>query len=276
MNFCHLSHRNVIRLSGDDRRDFLQGLISNDIHLCTPDHPIYAALLTPQGKFVHDFFVHDDNNSFLIDCETLRTDDLIQRLSAYKLRTQISLERVPDINVGAAWGPDLAKILPILDAKISMAPDPRRSDLGWRLLVPKNANLDAFQIVSFVEYDRHRLLLGVPDGSRDMEIGKSTLLEATIDHLNGISWTKGCYIGQELTARMHYRALMKKRLYPVRITGTEAALGTLIYVGEHEIGEMRSACGDVGLALLKCDIAESKDEPATLRCGDSTLRVLSK
>jgi folate-binding protein YgfZ len=113
-------------------------------------------------------------------------------------------------------------------------------------------------------------MLGVPDGSRDMIIAKSTLLECNLDKLNGISWSKGCYMGQELTARMHYRALVKKRLFTVKIEGPAPVVDSIIRLGDEDVGEMRSSCGDVGLALLG---VEKVKKNSTFVCGDTKLEI---
>lgn len=242
---CHLSHRGVLRISGDDRRNFLQGLISNDIHLCTGDKSIYAALLTPQGKFLHEMFVYDADDCFLIDCEKERADDLVQRLNTYKLRAKVSIENVSD------------------DFKVWAFPkggtgfvDPRLSDIGKRGIFEKQKSFSAFQILDDFVYNQLRLALGLPEGSRDMMVGKSTLSDGNFDLLNGISWTKGCYVGQELTARMHHRALVKKRMFPVKISGAAPTAGTILYFDDQEIGEMRSSNGAIGIALLNIELAK--------------------
>jgi tRNA-modifying protein YgfZ len=232
-----LDNRSAIHVTGDDRSSFLQGLISNDISLCTPEKPIYAALLTPQGKFLYDLFIYENDGVFLIDCEAARSNDLISILHKHKLRAKVNIDSAPDYNVYAMWDGEVAP---------GWFTDPRLSFLGFRSIQKKtqtNANFNA--------YDKHRLTHGVPDGSRDMEIEKSTLLECNMDRLNAISWTKGCYMGQELTARMHYRGIVKKRLYPVMLQGPAPAPGTLI----GDAGEMRSSCDITGIALLNIEKA---------------------
>ncbi len=300
---CHLTNRSILQVGGDDRRNFLQGLISNDIHLCQPGKPIYAALLTPQGKFLHDMFVIDAGDIFLIDCEAARADDLLQRLSRYKLRAKVMLENIGgQFDVWAHWiqEPNSQLSFPrkressTSDSEhISLRPadarhwipghagddnlvllDPRLPELGIRIILKKGEK-PAGAITDFSAYDKHRLKLGVPDGSRDMIVEKSTLLEGNFDLLNGISWTKGCYMGQELTARMHYRALVKKRMFPVGIDGAAPSPGTPIQMNEEEIGEMRSSCDDVGLALLNVEKAHiSLSESLLLTCAESRVHII--
>jgi folate-binding protein YgfZ len=129
-----------------------------------------------------------------------------------------------------------------------------------------------YQIADAASYDRHRLALGVPDGSRDMIVGKSTLSDGNFDFLNGVSWTKGCYVGQELTARMHHRALVKKRMFPVKISEAAPATGSIVYLNNDEVGEMRSSNGGVGLALLNIEQAKwAIKEGLTLDCESTKL-----
>lgn len=240
---------------------FLQDLISNDIGLCSQDAPIYAALLTPQGKFLHEFFIYEIGDAFLMDCEKERTDDLLQRLKTYKLRAKVILENVGDAY--GVWG---------FPSGTNGFPDPRLPALGSRGVFRKDEIANGFTITDASAYDRLRLSLGVPEGSRDMIVEKSALSDGNFDLLNGVSWTKGCYVGQELTARMHHRALIKKRMFPVKISGAAPTAGSPLFYNGAEIGEMRSSQGDIGLALLNIEqtkLAISSGAPLT--CGNATL-----
>ena len=283
---CLLENRGVIGLGGPDRHAFLQGLISNDIDLCTAARAIYAALLTPQGKFLHDLFMIEDGEEFLIDCEAARAEDLIKRLAAYKLRAKITLRdmrrqefdvwadfsafrgqaRDPEILSTSAsrmilWTPASAGeallFMPIRDCR----------NFGFRAILKKENSQtpNPEPQTPFAVYDRHRLALGVADGSRDMLVEKSTLAEGNFDFLNGISWSKGCYVGQEITARMHYRGLVKKRMFPVKITGAAPAFGIpVITLGVEEIGDgVRRSAGDLGIA--PCSMSKKPNWPAMRR-----------
>jgi folate-binding protein YgfZ len=269
--------RGVLSLGGADRVTFLQGLVSNDVNAVLPGSAIYAALLTPQGKFLHDMFIIEAGDHFLLDCEAARADDLLKRLTAHKLRAKITLDKViSGYDVWAAWDGDAPK---------GWLPDPRLAALGSRILLKKGTKPDHVRAARFEDYDRHRISLGVPDGSRDLIVGKSTLAEGNLDLLNGISFTKGCYLGQELTARLHHRGLVKKRIFPVKITGVPPEFGSIVRDGADDIGDMRSACGerlreaqsepisscDVGLALLDISKAATKK---TFTCDSSQLLVL--
>jgi len=243
--FVRLPGRGFLRLSGEDRLKFLQGLVSNDVDAVAPGHAVYSCLLTPQGKFLHDFFLIADGDSLLIECEADRRADLAQRLRMYKLRSKIEIAEA-DYDVFAAFG----AAAPVSGA--SLYPDPRSPALGTRMALPASSETAA-PAIPFDSYDRLRIANAAPDGSRDMEIGKAILLENNIDLLNGIAWDKGCYTGQELTARTRYRGLIKKRLVPVRIAGTAPPVGTPLIEAGSEVGEMRSANGDIGLALLRLE-----------------------
>lgn len=246
-SLLRLPNRGVLHLSGPDRVGFLQGLVSNDVRPAEAGRVVYACLLTPQGKFLHDFFVFAQDDTLLVDCEADRRDDLLRRLKPYKLRSKVELDDVSaEFSVLAALGDAT------IPAGAIAAADPRIGELGQRALAPAGGG-DA-EPAAHAAYDRLRIALAVPDGSRDMEVGKAILLENNIDLLNGIAWDKGCYMGQELTARTRYRGLIKKRLMPVAIAGTAPACGAPLIENGVEVGEMRTSNGDLGLALLRLDV----------------------
>jgi tRNA-modifying protein YgfZ len=236
-----LPARAVIAVTGEDRVGFLQGLVSNDVTEAAPGHAIWAALLTPQGKWLADFFILTDGERLLLDCERAQLPMLQQRLTRYRLRSRVALNDA-DLLVYAAWDgePDVAGIA---------ARDPRLPEAGWRVLATDPIVTNA----SEADWDRWRLSLGLPDGSRDLESEKSVLLEAGFDELNGVSWTKGCYMGQELTARTKYRGLLKRRLVPVHINGEIPSPGAALLRDGREVGTMRSASGRQGMAVVRLE-----------------------
>ncbi len=253
-NVTVLPDRAVLEVAGADRVGFLQGLVSNDVTLAVPGHAVWTALLTPQGKWLADFFIVAQADRLLLDVEAAQAAMLTQRLTRFRLRSKVSIEPVP-LLVHAGWdGP----------APAGAVADPRLAEAGWRVLAA--AALPATATPE--EYDLHRLRLGLPGGSLDMEAEKTTLLEAGFDALHGVSWTKGCYMGQELTARTKYRGLLKRRLVPVRVEGPLPAPGTPVLDGTTEVGAMRSGRDGWGLALLRMDAAEA----AALACGEAVLR----
>lgn len=259
MPIALLPQRGVVEVTGEDRVAFLQGLVSNDVTAARPGQAVFAALLTPQGKWLADFFLFAEAERLLLDCARDQAGLLVTTLSRFRLRAKVALRDMSDgFVVQAGWG---GAAMP--EGAIA-APDPRLAEAGWRALspVPLPAAADA------AAYDLHRLALGLPDGARDMEPQKSVLLEGGFDELAGVSWTKGCYMGQELTARTKYRGLLKKRLFPVAITGPLPAPGTPVTQDGAEVGEMRSGREGLGLALLRIEAAEAG---GALACGDAAL-----
>ena len=265
-NFVVLDDRGILAVSGPDRRAFLQGLVSNDVEKIAADRAIYAALLTAQGKYLHDFIMVAAGEAIWLDAEAGRLADLKRRLSMYRLRAKVTLDELPDLAVAAVFGDGVCGVLNLPEQPGAARPfaggvalvDPRLRALGARVILPREEireTLIAAGIAEadFAAYDRHRLALGIPDGSRDLIVEKSILLESGFDELNGVDWQKGCYIGQELTARTKYRGLIKKRLFPVRIDGPAPTPGTILSLDGKEAGEMRSSRDGTGLALLRRD-----------------------
>ena len=274
--------RGLLLLGGEDRSKFLQGLVSNDVRKLAPTQAIWAALLTPQGKYLHDFFIAELADGWLIDGEGARIADLKRRLGMYKLRAKIVLEDVSDrFELLQAWGPDAGVPFGLAEPGQSMQRegavafvDPRIADLGIRLIAPKGTGAGLLEALGYApgaiaDWDRRRLGHGVPDGSRDMLLEKAILLENGFDELHGVAWDKGCYIGQELTARTKYRGLIKKRLMPVAIDGPLPEPGTPILRDGQEAGEIRSGRGDLALALVRLDALETG---TILSAGDATVR----
>lgn len=265
--FALLDHRAVLAIAGDDRRTFLQGLITNDIARVTAATTAYAALLTPQGKFLHDMFIGEMGDTLLIEAEAARLTDLRTRLSRFKLRAKVTLAEVDDFAVAAAFGPGVPALLGLPGDAGSAAPfaggvasvDPRLAEAGVRIWAPRDGLADVLTRMGLAQgtardYDRHRLALGLPDGSRDMVVEKSLPLECGFEELNGVDFKKGCYMGQELTARTKYRGLVKKRLMPVRIEGgPPPEPGTPIMHGDREAGEMRSGADGAAIALIRLE-----------------------
>src|SRR5437764_11118491 len=278
--FVILDSRGILAVSGPDRRAFLQGLVSNDVEKVAPDRAVYAALLTAQGKYLHDFIMAAAGDAIWLDAEAARLADLKRRLSMYRLRAKVAIDDLPDLAVAAVFGEGAQAALGLPEAAGAARPfgkglafvDPRLTALGARVILPRDRIRGALAEAGLAEadfaaYDRHRLALGIPDGSRDLVLEKSILLESGFDELNGVDWQKGCYVGQELTARTKYRGLVKKRLFPVRLDGP-APPGTEVALGGKDAGEMRSSRDGVGLALLRLD-AVAAGQP--LSAGGATL-----
>lgn len=202
-----LTDRALIRLSGDDPHGFLQGLVTNDV---TGPLPVWAGLLTPQGKALYDFIIWADGDDLLIDCEASQADALVRRLSLYRLRRALIIKR--DDSLAVHW-----------DASNKQgAPDPRNPALGHRWIAPPAA--------AATNYHAHRLALGIVEGVAELGSDQSLWLECNAEAQHGVSFTKGCYIGQENTARMHHREKVRKRL--AVIEAVEAPEGARVFYPE--------------------------------------------
>jgi hypothetical protein len=277
--------RGVLAVEGPDTRDFLQGLVSNDVHRVGPDHAVYAALLTAQGRYLHDFFIAALGDALHLDCEAERRDDLKRRLSIYRLRSKVTLSDATDrMAVALIYGTGALERLGLPAEPGRAQPlgngivyvDPRLPGLGARALLPRDSAAAVLRDVGLAEgdpadYDRLRLSLGVPDGSRDLPVEKAILLENGFDELHGVDWNKGCYIGQELTARTKYRGLVRKRLMPVEIDGPAPAPGTPLLFDGQEAGEMRNAVDGLGLAMIRLEYLEKLGPGGVLSAGDARL-----
>ena len=258
----------MLAVAGPDRVAFLQGLVSNDVEKAAPDRAVHAAFLTPQGKFLFDFVLFDGGGRLLLDCEAARLADFARRLSIFRLRSRVEIaDASAALRVHAAYGDGALAALGLPERAGAAAPrlgglaavDPRLPALGARLVLPEGADPAALGLAAgtAAEHDALRLALGVPDGSRDLEVGKTTLLESGFDELNGIDWGKGCYMGQELTARMKYRGLAKRRLMPVAVEGPLPPPGTPVAFDGRDAGQIRSGRGAAALAAIRLDRFES-------------------
>ncbi len=230
-----------------------------------PDRAIWSALLTPQGRFLHEFFLAERNldakgPALLLEAETDRRTDLARRLSLYKLRSKAVVAALDGWSVYALWGEGAVAAAGLTPEAGTAKPfatglafvDPRLAAAGLRVWLPHGSEAaltDAgFTPANLAAWDAHRMALGLPDGSRDLVPEKAILLENGFDELRGVDWKKGCYMGQELTARTKYRGLVRKRLMPVMIDGPAPAPGETITLDTVDAGEMRSSTGTIGLA----------------------------
>lgn len=236
MQIAELTDRAVVRIAGAEARDFLQGLLTNDLGPLAPGRAVYAGLLSAQGKALFDLILHDGGDgAVLTDVDAARAEALAKRLTMYKLRRPVTIEASP-LKVFAAW-----------DGDAGQPADPRTALLGQRWLAARGASN-----ASAEDYDRHRLEIGVP-GSADIGWDSLLWLETDAEALNGVSFAKGCYVGQENTARMHHRDKLRKRLTPVAYSG-EPGDGRIV-AGAREAGDLRSHRGGLGIALLRDELA---------------------
>ncbi len=256
MPTAHLTNRGVVRVSGEDARAFLQGLVTCDVEAIAPGAARYGALLTPQGKILFDFVVvpapEDAGGGFYLDAPLVLAADLAKRLGFYKLRARVEVANLSDALAvvagfdGAPRPPEEAGL--VVD-------DPRHGDLGWRVIV---AATDAASLAdaTWEDYAAHRVRLGVPEGGRDFAYGDAFPHEALLDQLAGVDFAKGCYVGQEVVSRMQHRGTARTRIvslvYP---EGFAAEAGSAVTAGERALGTAGSGVGDRGLALVRVDRA---------------------
>lgn len=258
-------NRTLIHIKGSDRFNFLQGLLSQDVTKVTSSQSLYSLLLTPQGKFLHDMFLipeNSENTSLLIECDSERSQDLLNRLKIYKLRSDVFLNVIPNTCVLAFWnstGP-IGKTSITSNNHITYQ-DPRLQDLGGKLItLAPSENLQhilkdrGFSEGSFEDYQTHLLKLGVPSDIHDMIPEKSIPLECGMDELHAIDWKKGCYMGQELTARTRYRGLIRKRLIPGMLEGLiRAPFKARLMFENSDVGTIRSSRAGMALALIRLE-----------------------
>ncbi len=259
--------RAVIDVTGADAQTFLQGLVTNDVGAVAPGRAVYAALLTPQGKFLFDFFIHPggaDAGGYLLDTAADRAEALLKRLSLYRLRAAVALTRRDDLAAACAW--DDATPPP---ETLAAAPDPRDPALGLRLVVPSAAA--AADAEALARLDRRRIALGVPKAGTELIPEATFPLEAGFERACGVDFRKGCFVGQEIVARMKHKATLKKRLVRVRLDGPAPPTGAEITAGGRPAGVMGGAAGDLGLAVLRVD----RIDDGALSCGETVLTPLA-
>ena len=266
--FAILDDRAVLRVSGSEAQDFLQGLITNDITRVGPETTIYAALLTPQGKFLFDFFILAHEGGFLFDTRADWRAELIKKLTMYKLRADVEITDVSeDYQIAAVFG-DAAEMLrqnkkaergyTWQQNNVIFYCDPRHVDMGVRLLLAPGSADQVMTSLSLTSaepraYHHHRLTLGVPEGGLDILADKAFLLESNFDEMHGVDHQKGCYIGQETTSRTKRRGNVRRRLLPVSLDGPLPEPGTAIRAGDAEIGTLMSGQEGRAMASIRLD-----------------------
>ena len=243
-----LDNRSIITISSTDRKKMLQNLITANLD-SLPKNPVYGALLTPQGKFLHDFFISEWEDILYIECERIRKDDLLKRLMMYRLRADVTItDKAEDFII-------LASQDKILGENFNYK-DPRHDEMGYRAISSKIAA----SYSKSDDYNERRIILGIGEGSSDFIINKSPILEGNFEEINGVDFKKGCYVGQEVTARMKYRRKIKKRLLPLTLLKGKLEPSAPIFNHQgQKTGEIRSISKSHALALIKLDkIKESK------------------
>ncbi len=251
MNIAPLHDRGVVRVSGADAAKLLQGLITADLDLLQTQPAVFAGLLTPQGKILFDFFIVRREQEFLLETRREKAPDLAKRLTFYKLRANVTIaDASAEHSVAALWGDGK----PELGSPAVVYPDPRLAEMGWRAVAPADFRWDQPGTTAATEgdYHAHRIALGLPEGDEDYVLGDTFPHEALFDQVGGVSFQKGCYVGQEVVSRMEHRSTARKRVVPVDSPEPLQA-GSDVRAGEAVIGKIGSVSGTRGLALLRLD-----------------------
>jgi hypothetical protein len=281
-----LSDRGVVAVTGADAVKFLHGLLTNDLErlevrdgrLPFDADAAHAALLSPQGKILFDAFCVRTPDGFVLDVARDKAAELAKRLSLYKLRAAVRIEDVSDAYVVLAlWGEDACSLGPTRDT-IAFR-DPRHPDLGIRILAEARFATDIASATNGTKvdaqaYQAHRIGLGVPEGGKDFPFGDAFPHEALMDQLAGVSFSKGCYVGQEIVSRMQHRGTARKRIVPVVADTALPAAGSEIAVAGTAVGSLGSTAGQRGLALVRLDrVGELAPADTGLTAGGIPIRI---
>ncbi|HVJ77543.1 MAG TPA: folate-binding protein [Hyphomicrobium sp.] len=272
-NIARLTDRGVVSVDGGDSEKLLQGLVTNDLQGLRRGEARHAGLLSPQGKILFEFFVVATASGYLIDVASSKTGDLVKRLTMYKLRADVAIKDIsPDFAVYAVWGAGadaLTETRTCLSYK-----DPRHPGMGNRWLVQAPPPPDK-QVVELahLDYDAHRVHLGVPEGGKDYEFGDAYPHEADFDLFNGVSFTKGCYVGQEIVSRMQNKSVVRKRVVKISAT-SPLSPGADVQAGEISVGRVGTVDGMHALALLRLDrVVEAQEKNQHVRAGNKIIDV---
>jgi folate-binding protein YgfZ len=253
-----LPERRVVSITGADSSAFLQGLVTSDVAMLETGRATYAALLTPQGKILFDFIVRRAPDGFLIDCAASQQEALLKRLGFYKLRAKVEIGAREELRVLVSDLPEPGSFA-----------DPRSADLGFRDFSTEDAEPDNGA------YHARRIGLGIADSDADIGSGELFPHEANLDQLGGVSFKKGCFIGQEVVSRMEHRGTARNRILPVQFQGPAPAKGSAVSAGGKAIGTLLSSAGDRALALLRLDrLADAAAAGDTLLTESVPVRVI--
>ena len=255
-----LSDRGVIAVTGEDTESFLNRMFTNSVLDMRPGSARFAALLSPQGKLLFDFFVLRQADGFLLDCVKDQAAELAKKLTMFQLRAKVVItDRSPELGVAAVWDSVL------MEAPGPAFRDPRHNGLGYRII----AGHDALRLLDDVgaDYEGHRIALGIPKGGVDFPYGDTFVHDANMDLLHGVDFKKGCYVGQEVVSRVQHRSSARKRVARLQFAGAVPSLGANVQAGETALGTLTSVSGEIGLATLRIDRladAETAGIPVTV------------
>jgi folate-binding protein YgfZ len=278
MKAAFLPDRGVVKVSGEDARTFLNGLVTTDVMLVRPGLGRFGALLTPQGKITTDFLITEapagHGGGFLLDAPRALAKGLADKLGFYKLRAKVAVENLTDsLGVIAVWDGE-----PAVKPDLTFT-DPRNAELGWRILAPeelapKVAALIGAELVESTAYDAHRIATGVPRGGLDFIYGDAFPHETNMDRLHGVDFDKGCYVGQEVVSRMQHRGTARTRTVRIILDGPAPEAGTAVLAGDKPVGTMGSSAEGAGLALIRTDRAvDALDAGTPLTSGGLAIRI---
>ena len=267
--FYKNSKSKFFEISGPDSVSFIQNLITNDINKCNNNY-LYSCLLTPQGKFLADFFIFQKNENFIFEIHDLYFDNIINKLNMYKLRSNVNIKEVKSIYSFIVFGD-----IEIENSYDIFYLDPRNKNIGKKLIQYEPSIKTNFKVIEIDENKYHEILIqnNVPYSLFDLKENKSLLLENNFDNINAISWDKGCYIGQEITARMKYRALLKKQLYSLKIISGNFGRGDKIIENELNLGEVISIANEYVFCMLNIEKVKEKFEKKELLKIDANTKL---
>ena len=278
MKAAFLPDRGVVKVSGEEARNFLNGLVTTDVTKLAAGQGRFGALLTPQGKIIFDFLITEapegHGGGFLLDCPRPLAQPLTDKLGFYKLRAKVAVENLSDnLGVIAAWGGEVA-----MKPDLAFA-DPRDAALGWRILAPqelapKVADLIGADLVDAADYEAYRIANGVPRGGLDFMYNDAFPHETNMDRLHGVDFDKGCYVGQEVVSRMQHRGTARTRTVRVTLDGAPPEAGVAVMAGDKSVGTMGSTAGQNGLALIRTDrVADALEAGTQLTAGGLGIRL---
>jgi folate-binding protein YgfZ len=268
-----LPDRGVITVTGGDAEGFLHKVVTNNMLDIPAGEARYSGLLTPQGKLLFDFFVvplpEGAQTGFYFDCLKTQAPELVKRINFHKLRAKIAVEdRSATLGVAAFWNE-----APPQGFEGSVYTDPR-ADLGTRV-IGTHAALAEIAAVNEDAFEAHRIALGVAEGGLDFPYGDSFVHDANLDLMHGVDFKKGCYVGQEVVSRVHFRKSARKRIVKIRFDGPAPAPGTEVVADETTIGHVGSVAGSNGLAMLRIDrLGEAQAAGTSLKAGAARVEAL--
>ncbi len=267
MTSCLLPDRGVLAVSGEDAESFLNRLLTNSVLAMRPGEARFAALLSPQGKLLFDFFVVREGDGFLLDCGREQAADLARKLTMFRLRAKVAVaDRSGELGVAAVWNSVL------MEAPGRAFRDPRHDRLGYRIVAAPDA-LASLEGDS-AAYEAHRIACGVPRGGVDFVYGDTFVHDANMDLLHGVDFAKGCYVGQEVVSRVHHRNSARRRVVRLHGYGKAPAIGDKVEAGAAALGAITSLAGEEALATLRIDrLAEAQATNTPVTVGETLVAV---